>query len=357
LIKKKSIHYQYNKLMASNRKNKNFSFKEGSNPLFPISNQNINLINYYSALKLNNKMDLKKQKKKIMSNTNINSNSQNKRMIDNSPALNTSKIKIKALDFSTSANDTKIYEKIIKENMNKKQPNLSANKSNINLENKNNINFISPKNIFEKSQILNINNINNKNNIFSVRNPNIFKNVVEINNSNNKSYINNIIINNSSTNINQNILNKKPKNSNNNSKININNIDINNPKEKETNIKLVFKNNNIGTGKKYKLDNLDIPITLKRKDSPLPFTYTSPNNLKEKNIFNGNYKLHLKKQRNISDLNDILNMNNVNNFMKQELKLNSNSKKKKKVTGPEDLHFYFINAIQDGKKNEMEFKD
>lgn len=342
--------------MASYRKNKNFSFKEGSNPLFPISNPNINLINYYSALKLNSKMDLKKQKKKIMSNTNINVNSQNKRMIENPSGLNNSKVKIKPLDFSTSANDSKIYEKIIKENMNKKQSNFSANKSNI-LENKNNINIISPKNIFEKSQILNINNINNKNNIFSVRNPNIYKNVVEINNSNNKSYINNIIINNSSTNINQNVLTKKQKNSNNNSKININNIDINNPKEKDANIKLVFKNNNIGGGKKIKFDNLDIPITLKRKDSPLPFTYTSPNNLKEKNIFNGNYKLHLKKQRNISDLNDILNMNNINNFMKQELNLNSNSKKKKKITGPEDLHFYFINVIQDGKKNETVFKD
>jgi hypothetical protein len=274
-------------------------------------------------------------------------------MIENSPALNTSKVKIKPLDFSTNPNDSKIYEKIIKENMSKKQPNFSANKSNI-LENKNNINIISPKNIFEKSQIL---NINHKNNIFSVRNPNIYKNIVEINNSNNKSYINNIIINNSSTNINQNLLTKKPKNSNNNSKININNIDINNTKEKEANIKLLFKNNNNGTEKKIKFDNLDTPVSLNRKDSPLPFTYTNPNNLKEKNIFNGNYKLHLKKQRNISDLNDILKMNNINNFMNQELKLNSNSKKKKKITGPEDLHFYFINVIQDGKKNEKEFKD
>ena len=339
--------------MTSYRKNKNFSFKEGSNPLFPISNPNINLINYYSALKLNSKMDLKKQKKKKNSNTNNNSNSQKKIMIENSPALNTSKLKIKPLDFSTNGNDSRNYEKIIKENMSKNQPNLNCNKSHI-LENKNNINIISPKNIFDKSQLL---NINNKNNIFSVRNPNIYKNVVEINNSNNKSYINNIIINNSPTNINQNLLTKKPKNSNNNSKININNIDINNTKEKEANIKLLFKNNNNGTEKKIKFDNLDTPVSLNRKDSPLPFTYTNPNNLKEKNIFNGNYKLHLKKQRNISDLNDILKMNNINNFMNQELKLDSNSKKKKKITGPEDLHFYFINVIQDGKKNEAEFKD
>ena len=48
--------------MASYGKNKskNYSFKEGNNPLFPISNKKINLINYYSALKLSNKMDLKK---------------------------------------------------------------------------------------------------------------------------------------------------------------------------------------------------------------------------------------------------------------------------------------------------------
>ena len=53
--------------MASYGKNKskNYSFKEGNNPLFSISNKKINLVNYYSALKLNNKMDLKKHSKNI----------------------------------------------------------------------------------------------------------------------------------------------------------------------------------------------------------------------------------------------------------------------------------------------------
>ena len=31
--------------------------------------------------------------------------------------------------------------------------------------------------------------------------------------------------------------------------------------------------------------------------------------------------------------------------------------KKNNAKGPEDLHFYFIAVIQDGKKKEAEFKD
>jgi len=81
--------------MASYEKNKhkNFSFKEGNNPSFPISNKKINLINYYSALKLDNKLDFKRLKKKV--NTNTYTNLEYKRMIENSPRLNNSKVIIK----------------------------------------------------------------------------------------------------------------------------------------------------------------------------------------------------------------------------------------------------------------------
>jgi len=330
-------------------KTKNFGYKEGNNPLFPISNKKINLINYYSALKLDNKIDFKRQKKNI--NANTYGNLEHKKMIENSPRTNNSKIIIKPLDFSSNTNNSRILENIIKENMKKQKPRLISNKTNINFEinttrdNKNNINIISPKNIFDKSQIISINNVNKKN-ILNQMSPNISKNLVEITeSSNNKSYINNIIINNTSTNINSDHIN-------NNSKININNIEINSPKE--SNVKLIFKNNN--TQKNLKIQRPDTPISLKRNESPLPFTTTNQNNIKNKNIFNGHYKLSFKKHRNISDLNDILNIDNIKNFIKQELKYKNEQKKKKKIQGPEDLHFYYILMIQDGKKNELEFE-
>ena len=336
--------------MASYEKNKhkNFSFKEGNNPSFPISNKKINLINYYSALKLDNKLDFKRLKKNI--NTNTYTNLDYKRMIENSPRLNNSKVIIKPLDFSSNTNSSKILENIIKENLNKKKPLLISNKTNINFginttrDNKNNINIVSPKNKFDKSQVININNVNKKN-IINQISPNISKNFIEISeSSNNKSYINNIIINNSSTNINSDQVN-------NNSKININNIEINSPKE--SNVKLIFKNN---TPKKIKVDNLDTPIILRRNESPLPFAATNQNNLKNKNIFNGHYKLSFKNKRHVSDLNDILNSDSIKNFIKHELKFKYEQKIKKKINGPEDLHFYYILMIQDGKKTETEFE-
>ena len=191
--------------MASYGKNKskNYSFKEGNNPLFPISNKKINLVNYYSALKLNNKMDLKKHSKNI--NVNTYNHIQYKKMIETT-RLNNTKIKIKPLEFSSNTNNSQILEKIVKETRSKKQPCLTSNKTNTNFrmntsrENMNNKNISFPRNNFDKSQIININNVN-KNNLFNIRNQNIYKNIVEINESNGKPYINNIIINNSSTNI------------------------------------------------------------------------------------------------------------------------------------------------------------
>ena len=337
--------------MASYEKNKakNFGFKEGNNPSFPLPNKKINLINYYSALKLDNKKDFKRLKKNT--NTKTYTDLEYKNIIENSSRLNNSKIKIKPLDFSSNTNSSKILENIIKENMNNKKPLLISNKTNINSginttrDNRSNINIISPKSIFDKSQVININNVNKKN-IINQINPNISKNLIEISeSSNNKSYINNIIINNSSTNINSDHVN-------NNSKIHINNIEINSPKE--SNVKLIFKNNN--STKKLKVDNLDTPIVLKRNESPFPFSATNQNILKNMNNFNGHYKLSFKNKRNISDLNDILNADYIKNFINNELKFKYELKKKKKISGPEDLHFYYILMIQDGKKNEIEFE-
>ena len=265
--------------------------------------------------------------------------------------LNNPKIKIKPLEFSSSTNNSQILEKKVKENRSRKQR-LTSNKTNTNFrvntsrENMYNKKINSPRNNFDKSQIININNVN-KNNLFNNKNQNIYKNIVEINESNGQPYINNIIINNSSTNINSSQIN-------NNSKININNIEINN--QKESNVKLIFKNNNINTPKKLKIDNLDFPITLKRKDSPLASNNMNQNLTKNKNIFDGNYKILFKKQRNISDLNNILNNDIPSNFIKQEFNFNNEPKKKKTINGPEDMHYYYISVIKKGKKIEIEFE-
>lgn len=375
--------------MTSHKKNnesKKFMFKEVSNPLFPISNKMSNNLNYYSAIKLNLKPDLNKHIKKLASNDINSTNIQYKKLIENASAiktkkeinktysstsrpkeensniiqLNNSKLsKIKPLDFSANINNSAISEKYKKNNNNnQKRALLSAsklkNKTNIDLdayspkEFKNNINIISPSNL-GTSQIFN----NNKNNIYSLRKPNINnKNIIGINNSNSNSYYNNIIINNnSSTNINTNfnLINTKKPNNNYYLKTDMNN-NIGTTTPKESNVRLIFNNKNLT---KKKLE--DPPIILKRKDSSLPLANTNPDNkLKysiDKNIFNGEYKLHLKKTKK--------NYTKDNNYLKKNEKIiidDTIKKKKNNIKGPEDLHFYYIQAIQEGKKTELDFE-
>ena len=71
--------------MASQGKNnnKNILFKEGSNPLFPKPNKFSNPLNYFSAVKLNIKLNLKNNNKKGSSNY-INTNLINKKIKENS---------------------------------------------------------------------------------------------------------------------------------------------------------------------------------------------------------------------------------------------------------------------------------
>ena len=373
--------------MASQGKNKHILFKEGSNPLFPKSNKFPNPLNYYSAVKLNIKLNLKNNNKKLSSNY-INTNLNNKKIKENSAFKNYKEInktysstskskednqivklnniklsKIKHLNFSPYINDSEFSEKYKNNNTHKKSYLSSTkekNKTNIDLESNslrnynNNLNIISPN--FRNSKIINFNN-----NIYSLRKTNDNKNIIEINNSNNNSYFNNIIINNNSSgNIkeNSNFSNKKNTSNYNYLKTEKNDKDIRTLKD--SNLKLIFNNRNI-FGKK--LD--DPPIILKKKDSSsLPLANIKPgNNLKfsnDKNIFNGEYKLHLKNsKKNISNEN-IINMN-FNNYINtkgdEEIILEKRKQKtKNKINSPEDLHFYYIQVIQEGKKNESKFE-
>ena len=375
--------------------NKKNMFKEGSNPLFPISNKSLNSLNYYSAVNINVK-NKSNEHKKLLSNdiiTNIN----HKKLIENSSGMknikeinktyysssrpkednqllkiNNSKMsKIKPLDFTGNINNSQVFQKNNNNlNMRHKKSLLSANKTNnrtnINLEidaskffKDNHINIISPKNL-GNSQIFNKNNRNNHNNIYSLRKPNVNNNIIQITNSNNNSYYNNIIINdNSSTNINTNLkLNNKNKPAN-NFYLQTDKNKIYTKSPKESNVKLIFTNTKIINNKK--IYTHDGPVIVKKKESSsLPLTYTNPGGKKttssiDKNILNGEYKLHLKRQKkNSSNENNIINMN-VNNFINIKKNLQNNTKKDM-IRGPEDLHFYYIVVIQDGKKTEKQFE-
>ena len=363
--------------MASNGKNKEtkkYKFKEGSNPLFPISNKTPNPIKNFSAIKLNFNLDSNKQSKKLSSNyINLNHNSSAIKIYKNgskafsssrpkqgNPLLkfNNSKLtKIKPLEFPKYINDSGIVQKYRNIYNSNKKSNLSVNKernkTEINLDVDStkdyikNINFISPKNL-RNSQF-----INNNNMTYNLKKPAINRNITEINNSNNNSYYNNIIINNNS------FLDINHKLSEKNFNLKNEKIERTIKSPKGTNVKLIFNNKNIAVNKK----NEDPPIILKRKDSnSLPLSNTSKgNNFKisiDKNIFNGEYKLHLKRsKKNIFTENN----NIINNFVnvKNDEKLgfdNSLKTKKKNIHGPEELHFYFIKGIQDGKKTEKDFE-
>ena len=50
---------------------------------------------------------------------------------------------------------------------------------------------------------------------------------------------------------------------------------------------------------------------------------------------------------------------NINNFLniKNDQKTENDTKKvKKKIKSPEDLHFYYITVIQEGKQSESKFE-
>lgn len=355
--------------MALNRKNnenKKYMFKEGSNPLFPISN---------SAIKLNIKTDSNRQKR--LASNDIN-NLQNRKFIENSSGIKIFK-EINKTSSSRPKDENLIYKsnkqklskintfyfspKINDNNINQKRALLSANKIrnktciDFDESYKNKINIISSKDL-GNSQII------NKNNIYNFKKPNNKNNIIEITNSTNNSYYKNIIINNnSSTNINPNPNFINQKNVVNNQyylKTEINKRGISTPKE--SNIKLIFNNKNI-FGKK----EIEPPIILKKKDSSLPLNNNkNGNNINikssmDKNAFNGEYKLHLKKpSKKDLNQNNIINMN-LHNYIniksdEQLIEGNNYKQKKAKIQGPEDLHFYFIQVIQEGKQNEVQFE-
>ena len=282
--------------------------------------------------------------------------------------------KITSNDLSTRINKSKISDIY-----NKKYDNSNSFKieTNVTFDN-NKINILKTSNIINDS-------------INGLRNLNIKNRTKENIYTNNDTYKNNtnLINDNSTNNSNSNLATKRETIGNLYLKTDINDIYINTPKD--NNYKLdnfdkklvIFKNNEIfGT-----------PGGLLRKNNKILLANTTPENkikisLDQNNqkIVDSSLKLKTKKNKN-DDKNTNINSNNIttikpsknehiilesinnsnantktikNKITIDSIQFNQDSliqKKKNKLNKcPEELHFYYITVLQEGKKNEIEFE-
>ena len=282
--------------------------------------------------------------------------------------------KITSNDLSTRINKSKISDIY-----NKKYDNSNSFKieTNVTFDN-NKINILKTSNIINDS-------------INGLRNLNIKNRTKENIYTNNDTYKNNtnLINDNSTNNSNSNLATKRETIGNLYLKTDINDIYINTPKD--NNYKLdnfdkklvIFKNNEIfGT-----------PGGLLRKNNKILLANTTPENKikisldqNKQKIVDSSLKLKTRKNRN-DDNNTNINSNNIttikpsknehiilesinnsnantktikNKITIDSIQFNQDSliqKKKNKLNKcPEELHFYYITVLQEGKKNEIEFE-
>jgi hypothetical protein len=138
--------------------------------------------------------------------------------------------------------------------------------------------------------------------------------------------------------------------------------ETNNNTSNELNIKLILPNNNI-FGKKSVNQNYDdiigTPSGLFKKNNPSNFQFNSPGNILRNYYNNPNIKFN-KEELIIKESFTNQSTNDSKNKKRQKSidisisgKENSEVKKNKyKNRCPEDLHFFYINMIQKGKKME-----
>ncbi len=226
-----------------------------------------------------------------------------------------------------------------------------------------------------KFKLTNNSNIINNNSINDLRNLNlnIKKNSKEF--TTNDSYNNNLFNENSTNN--SNLATKRETIGNQYMKTDINDIYLNTPKEinYEKRIIIDSKNKNL----------MGTPDALLRKNNKIILSNTTPENKIKISIEKNNkniskdLKIKSKNNQNTNNINTIKQNKNEhiilesisnsngynsktiknkytidsNNFDKEVLKQN---KKIKIYKMPEELHFYYISSIQDGKKNEIELE-
>ncbi len=376
---------------------KKYLFKENNNLITPLNNnqpKSLN-INVFSDLNNKNQLNFPNINSKFNKLTPVLQSKQNN---NNSHGKNNIIEISKAYSLSKQKNENKLNKMMnSKYKLSKVISNdLSAriNESKI-LEVYNN-----KKNTIKTSQLNSFKNETNS----TFDNINIFRDSIKINNKSINGLRNLNVKRTNETTSSNNIKNETSNNSNLATKretignlymkTDTNKIYINTPKN--NNIKLVLPNKNI-FDKKLVINckNDDMLVTpFEKKNNQVLLCNTTPDNkLKisldktNPNILNEDIKLKIKKQKE----NKINNNNNTNNIItikpsknehliiesignsnnndpkiiNRKLTIDSNKinkdylkqiKKNKLYKCPEELHFYYISVLQEGKKNEFEFE-
>jgi hypothetical protein len=371
-----------------------YTLKGGNNNLNPINNNQQKCLNNISHLKRDNQVNFPEINAKYNKLTPVlqikhnNNNSQEKKIVENSKtSLSRAKkdnkmnekyklSKIISNDLTAKINATRLLDSCNVTNETFKSSQLNSFKldANIFFDNLNKNNY---KNLINSNRVDKNNSINGKKYLSS-------RKTCDNINSNNDSYYNNNILNDNSTN-HSNLESKRETHSC--VKTEINDYYLKTPKD--NNIKLVLPNKNFFDKKLIiksdKNDLFNTPYGFIRKNNDLLLANGSPEiklkcpDKKKNKIFTEKIKLNAINQKtnnnNINTikpsknehiiLESISNANSEDSKNKRTFTINSKElnknnikqvKKNKSLKCPEELHFYYITVLQEGKKNEIEYE-
>ena len=314
-------------------------FNGGNYLLSPLNNKKINSLNYFGT----NKKDNNNNQNRINIIVNKINTSQLKKKSTNVEGINNILQINKTYSLSRQKNKNKLNSnKILSTYNNINDSHLSSAKSKHKNENR-----------FENhttADDIKL-NVSNNNNIYNLKKLYINKKIKDFNftskndsfNNKNKNTVNNNFLSNR-----QSYEHLKTETNNNTSN--------------DLNIKLILPNNNI-FGKKSVNQNYDdiigTPSGLFKKNNPSNFQFNSPGNILRNYYNNPNIKFS-KEELIIKESFTNQSTNDSKNKKRQKSidisisgKENSEVKKNKhKNRCPEDLHFFYINMIQKGKKME-----
>ena len=284
--------------------------------------------------------------------------------------------KIVSKELSTKINTSRILDTYSNTKNTTKNSQMNSIKIEVNTPTDNN-NLI----VMKKSKAF-----NTSNSINDLRDLTKNKKLIENTNSNSDSYCNNILNENSTNN--SNLITKRETIGHSHIKTDINDTHFNTPNN--NNIKLVLPNKNtFGKKLNVNIQNKDIfgtPYGLLRKNNPILLPHTTPenklkcsldknnqnnqqveNNLKKINNINNNKILTIKPTKNEHIILESIDNSNVKDTKTLKTKFtldsietnidcNKQIKKNKICKCPEELHFYFITVLQEGKKSENDFE-
>jgi hypothetical protein len=382
--------------------NKNkYIIKAGNNILTPLNTNQQKSINNLSYVKKDVQVNFPEINVKysklnpVMQNKQNNNNSQGMKILTENSKLSLSKpknenkinskyklSKIISNDISSKINTSRLLDSYNNSKNTFKTSQLNSFKIDANSVfeniNKNNLNYLLSSNL-----------ASNSNSINGMRNINMKKEINENINSKNDSYSNNILNDNSTNN--SNFESKRETTGQSCMKTDINDYYLKTPND--NNIKLVLPNKNFFDKKliikSEKNDIFNTPYGIMRNNNQLLLGNGTPEiklkcsiDKNNNNIFNERIKLSSinpkgnNKNNNINTikpsknehiiLESICNSNSDDSKIKKRKftidskELNKDNmkqiKKNKIYKCPEELHFYYISVLQEGKKNENEFE-